>query len=704
MKLTDQPRFIVSYAGLQKPALIARASRAVSPSGVPARLRGFLPVFPYELIQSMDYVAADRRFSRDIADYHRMMYKREPSLYVEDNLRRNLSGDTFTGRGTVSIDRAWIERFPQLQGFAGEALQLHLIGGGAQAVVVPQSLYPRLGRMLDTMEAELGVQRAAQLYAQYALQRIHDGESYDAVRFANEYAQSSGLCRTMIMQSELEQTLQDAGVAQSLRGDDGGAMYTQSAMRSCQVKQYQKGRYAADSFEWQPVTKNTLRLCQPAMAADDPLSDLWMPYIEVQPYIDRKLGTISARELCDGYQIAPQYDPGTLGGRYPAILRVFTVADRAMRLLVGDALNNPAYGSGMSPTGMISKQIALPDSKELVRQGKLKEERSIPLSDLEAPTRVFLEQAQMGLLQQLKGEWVDAMYRREAAQNQLAASGSKADERTLDKIAKDIERLEARIDVLAARHPQSHMSGYDADADYLRRKALARENLDPFTIDQKREDSVESGYAMRREAPPAPYNELALPIEEPIQEEGQPEAAEQGAAEREAADAAKPKQAVMPQAPAVPAQAPIAAAAPPRSEAPVEVSEVAEEPSDHPTTEAAISEAPANIETISNSKTPAPQAPTPQTPAASTPALNKAPAPKKRKKKGFSDLPTPTAQINMFELTGDMRALAQKQAPAKPDLNNKSGMMARLAKQNDPDAPQPKNMQELLDSLLKKDD
>lgn len=48
--------------------------------------------------------------------------------------------------------------------------------------------------------------------------------------------------------------------------------------------------------------------------------------------------------------------------------RIAAVRDRELRPLVADVLNNPAYGSGMNPLGMLNKLVCLPDSRELLRQ------------------------------------------------------------------------------------------------------------------------------------------------------------------------------------------------------------------------------------------------------------------------------------------------------------------------------------------------
>ena len=131
-----------------------------------------------------------------------------------------------------------------------------------------------------------------------------------------------------------------------LRGLDDGAsgakgLYTLSAKRAESVRQYEPWRYACDTFEESPVTRTTARLLQLSYDEDGAPGDLWLPYQDACEYIDRQRMTLDVRALCEGFQIAPAYDPATRGGRYPTVVRIAAVRDRELRPLVADVLKQP---------------------------------------------------------------------------------------------------------------------------------------------------------------------------------------------------------------------------------------------------------------------------------------------------------------------------------------------------------------------------
>ena len=61
--------------------------------------------------------------------------------------------------------------------------------------------------------------------------------------------------------------------------------------------------------------------------------------------------TLDVRALCEGFQIAPAYDPATRGGRYPTVVRVAAVRDRELRPLVADALDRKSTRLNSSHSG-----------------------------------------------------------------------------------------------------------------------------------------------------------------------------------------------------------------------------------------------------------------------------------------------------------------------------------------------------------------
>ncbi|NLI21641.1 MAG: hypothetical protein GX418_08860, partial [Clostridiales bacterium] len=524
---------IVSYAGLAWETLLSRAKVlfAQSKLPVPRRFDSFLPLFPLELIQNMDYLGLpDARnprvgpsgFSIDPTEYHRKLYAQLPSLYAEDNYLRNFDYEgRYTGQGAFTVDRAWADRFPQYAPFLGERLAIYLIGGGFQAVAVPESVYPRGGGVLAAAEAALEITQHVELFNQYARARVATGDPYDAERFQTEFLHATGLTVTTVTQAQIERALQDLSIIKSLHNEDAGVgLYTENARRAERVFQYVPMRYACDLFAEEAVDKHTARLAQPCEPASDFVSDLWIPYQDLSAYLDRQTMALDMRSLCEGYQIAPRYDPETGGGRYPSAIRVATVRDRALRLLVGEVLNNPAYGDGMSPQGTIGRQAYIADSREMIRQRKLTlEDTELTTQNLTLPPEAYRKRLALAILQEHKGRLVDAMYRRETALGQIDAQ-SPVYRKACELLNERVERLTQIVRREGAQSGMSQMSGYDADLDYLRRKQLDREGEPEetpgakriaFARDPQREQSIESGYAMRSSLIRMLYRHAALP-------------------------------------------------------------------------------------------------------------------------------------------------------------------------------------------------
>lgn len=576
MQKARRQNSIVSYAGLPKGPLFALAKQAFAQADfeVPERFSSFVPLFPFELIQNMDYIGtaggsgarvALSGFSIDPIEYHRKLYEQMPDLYAEDNRARNFDYEgRFQGRGVFTVDKAWAMHFPQYQPFLGEKLHIYLIGGGHQAVAVPESVYPRGGGILARAEKNLQITQRVEQYVQYARGRVAAGDSYQAESFAEEFLGITGLEPVTITQAEMGRMLQDLSIAKSLQSDAPGAgLFTESAKRVEHLRQYIPDLYACDTFDPAPVTRHTARLTQPCFLGSDFISDLWIPYQDLNGYVDKQRMALDMARLCEGYQIAPAYDPETGGGRYPDALRAVVVRDREVPMMMGDVLNNPAYGGGMNPLGMIGQHVFLPDSRELIRQRKLAvEEMELTVENTAVSSENFRRSHAMAALQETKGRLVDAMYRREAALSQMA-EGSRAYEKARALLNEKVSALESQVERESAKWRHGQVSGYDADIDYLRRKRLAREGMpdeeqrEPilFAVDAQREQSIESGYAMRNNlqrmsyveayvpelaeeqaepAEEAPHREGAAPMEKP------PEAAVSEMAESEIEEADTP--------------------------------------------------------------------------------------------------------------------------------------------------------------------
>ena len=92
---------IISYAGLMRDALLAQAKAAFAQAQPPVsgRFDAFLPLFPVELVQNMDYMGGFEArstkvgpsgFSIDPIVYHRKLYAQIPGLYAQDNYARKI--------------------------------------------------------------------------------------------------------------------------------------------------------------------------------------------------------------------------------------------------------------------------------------------------------------------------------------------------------------------------------------------------------------------------------------------------------------------------------------------------------------------------------------------------------------------------------------------------------------------------------------
>lgn len=507
MRLTTRQTGVISYAGLDEPALWEGARRAFAQAepAVPERFRSFLPVFPLELIVNMPYVGK-AGFSRDMDDYHRQLSAECPQLYTGLNRQRCFRGDEFTG-GTVTVDEAWAKVFPQYQPFLGEKLCLHLIGGGHQGVAVPMSIYPLGGGVLHSAERELGVSARCRHFTAYLLQRLKMGDPYDALRFEEEYLALYQLSTLAVTQKTLGRMMQDMSIVRELTQPERQTeLFTAAGKSAEDIAQYVPYRYACDFFEEEPVTRQTARLAQLYFEGDDFQSDLWMPWQDASQYLNRKNQTLDVRALCDGFQIAPATDADTRGGCYPNRIRLVTVVDRSLRPMTAQTLNNPAYGSGMNPMGTISKLVFLKNSRELIEKGRLTvESHTIACANTRVSEEALLRMRALAQWQENKGRLIDAMYRRESALSQMQP-GSLAYERAKDVLDAKVQRLEALVRQSPVTCAQR--SGYDADIAYLQKLSQSREGSIVMDPDVQREKCIESGFAMRARARTASLDQL----------------------------------------------------------------------------------------------------------------------------------------------------------------------------------------------------
>ena len=508
MRLTTRQTGVISYAGLDENALWEGARRAFAQAGdeIPDRFRSFLPLFPAELVVNMRYVgqgpqASPAGFSLSAFEYHQRLSEEMPQLYTGDNRLRCFKSDgTFRG-GVVTVDRAWISAFPQYEPFAGEKLMIHMIGGGHQAVAVPESIFPRGGGVLAGAENDLGVTARCRHCCAWLREHIRPGEAYDPARMEEAYLKETELSAFFVCQKDVARATQDASIVRSLHDEkpEPAALCTENAQPVKDIPQYVPYRYACDVFEASPVTRHTGRLAQLYHEGDTFQSDLWMPWEDVKEYLDKKKMRLDVRAVCDGFQIAPAADADTRGGVYPGQLRIVSIIDRSLQLMVAQTLNNPAYGSGLNPMGMLSRRVFLENSAEKIQKGQLMvESHTITCENTRIPEDDLLRMRALAEWQEHKGRLIDAMYRREVALGQMQP-GTPAYERAKDVLNAKAERLSLLIKDAPVAHSQR--SGYDSDIDYLYRKARSREGLlAGFTPDPQREKSIESGFAMRAKA------------------------------------------------------------------------------------------------------------------------------------------------------------------------------------------------------------
>ena len=506
MRLTTRQTGIISYAGLDETALWEGAKRAFSQNSedIPERFRAFLPLFPIELIVNMSYVGKGRNaspagFSMSAEEYHRQLSQEAPELYAGDNRRRCFKADdTFRG-GVVTVDRTWASAFPQYAPFQGERLRIHMIGGGHQAVAVPESIFPRGGGILASIERDLGITSRCRQYCAWMRDRLRMGDSYDPLRFEEEYLAQTELKTVLIHQKTLARVMQDVSIIRQLQNPAPAPAqhFTQTSLQAKNIPQYVPFRCACDVFEETPITRQTARLAQLYYEGDAFQSDLWLPWQDVKEYLDKKKSALDVRALCDGFQIAPAADADTRGGVYPNRLRLVSVIDRSLRPLVAETLNNPAYGSGLNPMGMLNRRVYLENSAQLIEQGQLLvESHTIVCENTRIPEEDLLRMRALAEWQEHKGRLIDAMYRRESALNEMQP-GTLAYERARDILDAKVERLSQLIRTAPTAYSQR--SGYDADIEYLRRLAQSREgSVSPLPApDPQRERSIESGFAMR---------------------------------------------------------------------------------------------------------------------------------------------------------------------------------------------------------------
>ena len=500
---------VISYAGLDENALWDKARHFFAADMLPERFRGFVPLFPMELIVSMPYTgpapfATPAGFSMRASDYHRILSEELPDLYQGENRERCFDQNgRYTG-GIITVDDAWANLFPQYTPFLGERLMLHMIGGGHQAAAVPESIFPRGGGVLARFERDAGVTDRCRQLTDFLRQRITPGMPCDYAQLEAEYLRETGYGSLRIRQQDLLRTVQEDAIMRELEGNHAPAPASRPA-DGC-IPQYQPYRYACDTFEPFAFPRQRTRLVQLYYAGNPFISDFWLQWQDLAGYMDKNRRTLDVRALCHGFQIAPVADPRERGGCYPNRIRVVNVCSRDLQPMAAQTINNPAYGSGLNPMGTLNRIIWLADTPSLLASGALKEEAcNLTCENKQVPEEEFLRMRALAEWQEHKGRLIDAMHRRETTLAKLQP-GTLTYERSKDILDAKVSRLNALVKYPPFANCPS--SGYDADIEYLRRQAQCREGVmedgtpapTMFPADPRREKCIESGFAMRSAA------------------------------------------------------------------------------------------------------------------------------------------------------------------------------------------------------------
>jgi hypothetical protein len=119
----------------------------------------------------------------------------------------------------------------------GDKLTLHMIGGGHQAVAVPESIFPRYGGVLRRIEQELCVSESSQRYAAFLRERVAPGTAYDSEKLEAEYLRQTGLNALRLRQKELQSIVQEAAILRELETPD--AKPAPPRPKTTRIPQYQ---------------------------------------------------------------------------------------------------------------------------------------------------------------------------------------------------------------------------------------------------------------------------------------------------------------------------------------------------------------------------------------------------------------------------------------------------------------------------------
>ncbi len=510
MPINEMPLGIIAYAGQSGDVLLAKARALLDQyqDHIPKAYAFWLPVFPTELIVNMDYIG-DGRFAITPQAYHQRLSLRSPSLYVGDNLARCLDAKgQALPNALMLVDTTFCLAFSQYEPFLGDQLILYPIGESGQATLLPERLYPRYAFYLRFLEKELGIVDRAKDYRRYIIERIHQGDSYDAIRFARRYLQEENLTPCTITQSALGRVMQGHSLLHSLTHPTHALdFFTSYAKKAQQIPQYEPSLRACDTFEVKKISRTTARLLQLSFHESDPISPFWLPYDEATQYIDPKHMILDTTALCQAFQLAPCYDPTTNTALYPSIARVVVIRDATLPLMVASTLNNPAYGHGTYQNGKRHTLIYLSCIDQLLKKRKIIEETpSFHTQNSPISSTVYAQMLTSTYLQELKGNLIDAMYCRHCALSQIKL-GTAQYQFAKTTFTKRVTEIKEQLTQTSATIAPLPLSGYDADIDYLTRmwhnqedgqycKDMPSPTL-PFATDVLRTMSIECGYAMR---------------------------------------------------------------------------------------------------------------------------------------------------------------------------------------------------------------
>ena len=505
---------LIAYAGHEIKTLWHKASAMFARSSaiLPERFSQFVPIFPQELVVNMRYTRGEPEkrkgendFYMDAVSYHGQIYNRMPFLYSGDNALRDApAGTVHSDSLKICIDEQWASTFPQFKPFMGDALYLYQIGGGAEVIALPQSIYPKASSLLRQVETILGITQSAQAYVDYVRENCKNPSNYDANSMKLQFLTEKYLSPVQISQVDINHAMQEISVVKQWLSQNGSIQYfSEQARQMMYIKQYKPFYRACDFFVHYKISKTSGHLVQLSMSEDVQLDNFFIPYRSACAYIDFDKMTIDIAELCKAFQLPPMRNESTGKIHYPMYARVFGINNQQLSYWLAETRNNPGYGDGKNGKGQYQQLIYIPESAKLYEKNEIYLENTELHCVNTSISDETLQSMQLEAnLQECKGQLIDALYRRAALYAQLTENEAGYDY-ALSILQDDVIRC---VEVTKQANNQisnnrNFESGYDRDIAYLHHAWEHRNTWNAITAMTKvpaiEAQRIENGYAMR---------------------------------------------------------------------------------------------------------------------------------------------------------------------------------------------------------------